>query len=69
MQDRLFTLAPEVLVINANFVGGDGWSVNIGMRRQGDPWATSHRVTYSHLTATELADVIEVESHRLLGLL
>ena len=68
-QDQLFKLAPEALSVSARFVGGEGWSVVVAMRRQGEPGESAYRATYSHLGTSELADVIEREVASQLDLL
>jgi len=61
IQDRLFRLAVESVNVNANHVAGEGWSVTITSRRQGEQWDESGASTYSSLSTAELLDVIDAE--------
>jgi hypothetical protein len=65
---HLFHLAPEVMHLNATFVGGEGWHLTVIVRAQNEPWDEAYRSTYSHLSTTELADVIGSECSQQLGL-
>lgn len=65
-EPRLFRLAVEVLHLHCHHVPGEGWSVALMTRRQGEPWTDADRVEYSHLTTRELFDVLDMELARAL---
>lgn len=58
VQRRLFPPPVEAIVINAHFVPGEGWTLFIALRNQGEPWLDSLRSQYSRLTTAELIDTL-----------
>jgi hypothetical protein len=58
-QQRLFPLAVEVVNLHALHHAGEGWSVGIAARRQGEPWGDAAWTQYSHLSTAELIQTIE----------
>lgn len=66
-QQRLFTLAPVCFSAHATFVDGEGWHLQVAVRRQGESWGDAPWVHYDHLTTVELADILCIESARSLG--
>jgi len=63
---RLFRLAPDGWMCSAFFVPREGWSVTLSLKRADEHWPEAERRVYSHLTTSELVDVIENEASRLL---
>jgi ketol-acid reductoisomerase len=60
-EQRLFTLAADVINLHAVHDAGEGWRLTVGVRRNQQSWEAAHRETYSHLTTAELVDVIMIE--------
>jgi len=67
-QSPLFVLAPENLILQAAHRGHDGWSLRVCMRRQGQSWDDAVTTDYSHLSTSELLDVLCAESASQLGI-
>lgn len=61
-QQRLFALAPEILIYQAIHVPGQGWQLTVRMRRQSEPWSDAYDARYNFLTSSELAEVIASEA-------
>lgn len=68
-EGRLFVGAPEAMHVQATYVHGQGWHLSLGVRLAGERWDEAYRVTYTHLTTPELADVIGEETSRQLRVL
>lgn len=68
IEPRLFRLAPQVVSLQATFVGGSGWSMRIRVRRQDEPWDEAYDARYDHLTTEELLQVVDCEVAQQLGL-
>lgn len=60
-QTRLFELALEAISVQANYVPGEGWQVQIAARRQGDPWGSAPWEHYTRLSSEELFEVVTQE--------
>lgn len=58
-QGLLFRLAVENVYFNAAHEGAAGWRLNVGWRRQGEPWSAAVQETYSSLSTLELVDVLD----------
>lgn len=58
-QNRLFALAVEAVTLQALFIAGEGWHLQIGVRRQAEPWGDQAWVHYDHLNTAEMLQVIE----------
>lgn len=67
-QKRLFELAVEAISIQAIFVPGEGWRVQVASRRQGDTWGSTPWETYSGLSSPEFDEVVAQELPRRLRL-
>lgn len=65
-EQRLFRLAHEAVSITAAYVGGQGWSVTVRLRRGDESWSDAYSAQYSHLSTSEMVDVIECELLQLL---
>jgi len=57
-QQRLFVLAVEAIALRATYVAGEGWSLSVASRRQGDPWDEHAWTHYSRLSTQEMLQVI-----------
>lgn len=68
LQQRLYRAAPVVMHLNATWVESEGWNLSVIMRRQDECWDEAYRSNYTHLTTSELGDVIMSESAERLGL-
>lgn len=64
---RLFTAAPESVVIAGRWEYPAGWVVRVQVRRCDECWAHAHDAHYSSLNSDELLDVITAELARALG--
>jgi len=64
----LFVGAPVVLNVHATHTAGEGWTVEVATRRDGQSWDDARRTQYSHLTTPELFDACEMEIAQQLGL-
>lgn len=62
-QDRLFRLAHAGYALNAYYVPREGWVLIIRARRGDEAWQDTEPVSYSHLTTSELCDVMERHAH------
>lgn len=65
---QLFTFAIEAMHISIQHNGHQGWSMNLGFRRQGETWGARPKVFYAGLTTDELLDVVCGELAVALGL-
>lgn len=59
LQQHLPTLAPEALVLQADYVGGSGWHLQIAIRAQFERWGDSTWTHYGGLTTEEMLQTIE----------
>lgn len=65
---RLFRLAVDAIDVSAHHEGRDGWHLRLRVRRADEPWSEVDAVTYSHLTTSELLDVMAAHLSGELGL-
>jgi hypothetical protein len=65
-EPRLFRLAYEAGHLTFGHVGGQGWSLTVSLRRGDESWSDTRSTVYTHLSTTELVDVIEAEIVKLL---
>ncbi len=65
IENRLFRLAVEDIALNAHCEPGQGWSLRVAKRRQGEPWGDTPWEEYSKLSNAELLDVVLAELSRL----
>lgn len=66
--ERLFRLAVDAIDISAHHEGRDGWHLRVRFRRADESWGDVEPTVYSHLTTSELLDVITAEFATHLGL-
>lgn len=62
MDERLFRLAHEAMVFNCVHVAGQGWRLNVRRRRGDECWEEAYSAQYSHLSTSELLDVLLEEA-------
>lgn len=67
MQQRLFRLALEAIVIQAFYEPAEGWRLRVITHRQGEPWTDADETLYFRLSSSELADVLAAEALHQLG--
>jgi len=61
-QPPLFDGPPASISLQANYDVPDGWRLRVVMRREGEVWSDAYTVDYSHLSTSEVIDVISVEA-------
>jgi hypothetical protein len=56
---RLLPGEPEAVSILATYVVGQGWTLQIGVRRQFQSWGEASRGTYERLTTPEMVSTLD----------